>query len=557
MHAMDWHRTGGRIGGSLAVAMAAAGLPALAADLGTQAAEVFSPVTFSVQDSTWEGNPYDVEASATFTHEGSGEAITTYLYHDGGDRWRFRFTGTRPGRWRFETAGDDADLAGHTGAVEVKANPAARGFLTGRSTKYARMVGSPDRLEAQPYVVWMNQRAPDEAVNPGFGSDNLAEDWGGEANAERRAAYLKQAKEHGANAVFLHVKNEWLQAGAQGHDDHDSVNPDRAVFAAIEDLVRDAHEAGMQVHLWAWGDESHRKWTPAGLPGGINGKVDRRIQRYIADRLGPLPGWSIGYGFDLFEWTSQEEVSAWANFINERSGWVHNFSARGLPLLGPDGTEASAPPNFLDSYASLIRGGQILQTDASRPVDDGGPDSYAETLENVQNDPARPIIYEERHAYKRYWNRGDSAWPTTDMDGTRRLYWWWTMAGGAGGWIGFYDGGVSRPGPYPNPEQLRTHGQFWKDRLELDMVPANELAGGTPVTGVALADPARDRIVIYVEDASEVALRLGECEGPWQAVAVDARQPYAEQPLDAVEAGDQTLELPGKSDWAVSLVRAE
>ena len=54
------------------------------------------------------GNPYDVEAAATFTHADSGETIVTPLFYDPMPRFadpngvedgafRFRFTGTRPG----------------------------------------------------------------------------------------------------------------------------------------------------------------------------------------------------------------------------------------------------------------------------------------------------------------------------------------------------------------------------------------------------------------------------------------------------------------------------
>ena len=56
------------------------------------------------------------------------------------------------------------------------------------------------------------------------------------------------------------------------------------------------------MHLWTWGDEQ-RHMTPARW--GINGNVDRATpERYIAARLGPLPGWTMGYGFDLDEWVN-------------------------------------------------------------------------------------------------------------------------------------------------------------------------------------------------------------------------------------------------------------
>jgi hypothetical protein len=87
--------------------------------------------------------------------------------------------------------------------------------------------------------------------------------------------------------------------------------------------------------FWAWGDES-RKWTPIGVGEGINGKEGRRLQRYIAARLGPLPGWSMGYGFDLHEYISKNELRSWQNYLHNRLGWQHLLSARATDLQSGD-----------------------------------------------------------------------------------------------------------------------------------------------------------------------------------------------------------------------------
>jgi hypothetical protein len=269
----------------------------------------------------------------------------------------------------------------------------------------------------------------------------------------------------------------------------------------------------------------------------------------------------MGYGFDLFEWTNQTQVSDWANFLTSRMGWDHILSARGLPLLGPDGSENSAPATFVDSYASLRRAGQILQTDSNAisRADDGGPDSYAETLEDVLHDPMRPVLYEERHGYQRYWEPGGStAWPSTSMDGTRRLLWWWTMAGGAGGWIGFYgnDSTASADGPYPNPAQLRTHATFWQDRFELDMVVDNDLTGGIGDRQYALRSPETDNIVAFAEETDSIILNLKGFSRPFHATLVDTEATYAEIDLGVIQPSTTILDLSSHGaarDWALSL----
>jgi len=94
---------------------------------------------WSVKNVSHSGNPFDVPATATFTHTGTGQKHTTEMFYDGDDTWRFRFTGTRTGKWTFETSSNMPELDGHAGAVTVTANPNrnVKGFLTHVGNKYA------------------------------------------------------------------------------------------------------------------------------------------------------------------------------------------------------------------------------------------------------------------------------------------------------------------------------------------------------------------------------------------------------------------------------------
>lgn len=66
-----------------------------------------------------EGNRYDVIASATFTHEESGETKRSLMFYTGqGDTWKLRFTGTKTGHWTIETEGP-GNLGGWRGTVRV------------------------------------------------------------------------------------------------------------------------------------------------------------------------------------------------------------------------------------------------------------------------------------------------------------------------------------------------------------------------------------------------------------------------------------------------------
>jgi hypothetical protein len=62
------------------------------------------------ENDSFEGNPFDIIAKATFLHEGSGETLTTELFYNGDYTWKLRFCGTKPGRWSFRTESRDEDL---------------------------------------------------------------------------------------------------------------------------------------------------------------------------------------------------------------------------------------------------------------------------------------------------------------------------------------------------------------------------------------------------------------------------------------------------------------
>jgi CubicO group peptidase (beta-lactamase class C family) len=487
-------------------------------NLGSRAGVMWDCMEWSVKNVSHSGNPFDVPAMATFTHAGTGQKRTTEMFYDGDDTWRFRFTGTRAGKWTFKTSSNVPELNGHTGAVTIADNPDRniKGFLTHVGNKYAIQVKDDTDLRGYLFNAYMS-RVKHPAFLDEFGSDMK------QVETKARAC-LKHALANGFEIVFVHVNNNWFKLGVREHNKHDSENPDRLAFRVLETIIKTIHTAGGRVHIWAWGDES-RKWTPRGVPGGINGKTDGRLQRYIAARLGPLPGWTMGYGFDLHEWTNTEQLNVWAAFLHRHFGWQHLLCARGHRLEGPSN---------LNSYDGFGRNVALTATAH-------GPADYQEIAEDMDGDLARPHLYEERHSYKR-----DGF--NLDMDGTRRLLWWETMAGGMGGFYGFYP---DSPYPYPNPEQLRTHYTFWhtNSRFRLDMQRANSLSNGTHVLSV----PSKIHCVFYGESASSIHMDLSGMPGAQPAIAVDTKKKQKEIKIGTLSAKEHVWKAPYRSDWAIAV----
>src|SRR5688500_20041990 len=77
-----------------------------AANLDKSGTQWYPYVEWSVTNKSVEGNPFDLQATATFSHS-SGESRRTALFYAGEDVWKFRFTATRTGVWKFTTFSAD------------------------------------------------------------------------------------------------------------------------------------------------------------------------------------------------------------------------------------------------------------------------------------------------------------------------------------------------------------------------------------------------------------------------------------------------------------------
>ena len=464
------------------------------------AAKLWEPVTWTFQNPSYSGNPFDLVTKAAFTHTPTGRKIQTELFYDSSDNWKLRFTGTQTGRWSFITESADPELNGLKGQIEVHPNPGIAGFMTNYGGKWGRL--GIDQAFVPQYVMYcdlpMFYRNPDRI------------------DADISNFFV----EHGFNGFHIGVLCRWLDFDKLSSDEisSDSPNPDPRTFEAIELLIRKVHAAGGVVHIWAWGDEQ-RRMTPK--KWGINGEVDQRLQRYICARLGPLPGWSMCYGFDLQEWVNQSDLSTWHEYMHSHLGWFHFLGGR-----APDLTQIY---NGLD-YSSYQQ---------HRP-------DYDRYVKAIDQYPDKPAFLEDRFRVR------TNVYPEKDydFDMTRRGLWNSTMAGGAaniwGNLLNARPDGMSHP--YPNKNQILTWSRFWKNRFQKELVRDNSLT-----EGVCLKVPGK-LLVFYKENTISIKMDLSELRGAIKGIAVDTCRDYKEIELNDLKAETgQIFKAPASSDWSVTV----
>ncbi|MEM9461246.1 MAG: DUF5060 domain-containing protein [Myxococcota bacterium] len=474
--------------------------------------EVFAPQTvtrwapfleWSITSTTWTGDPYTLPASVTFVHD-SGAEHTTPMFYAGDDVWRVRFCGTELGGWTWRSSSEDPDLDDRTGTIEVIPNPDpdTTGFVTSVAselgTHWARPRGNADDVELlAPQLVMMPPPA-------GYRDDPTG-------YLARVDAFLEQ----GFAGIYVHtVGNDWLA---------DTGEPNPATFEALEAIIVHVHGAGGWVHVWGW-DTSQRP------EGGVGEASHARLLRTLAARLGPLPGWTLGYG-QAQNWLSQSELLGAVALTNEALGWPHLQGGRAEgPQSGPDHSAVSGWNNGL-GYAAYAH---------------FAPD-YDVYVAAMADSPQQPVLSADRFRVRDPVVDGD---PTFDEIPLR--LWQSAIAGGVANiWANFLGGGSAEAGSDPFPPEVAdavtTYARFWRDRLRPGL--RRTTVDGAP----ALRSLAADRWVVLAVDRDALVLDLSPAPGAVTAFAIDIALPYAEVPLGTLDPGQHDLSLPYAADWAIAL----
>jgi len=486
-----------------------------------------------------EENPYDVEAVAVFTHE-DGAVKRSLMYYAGDNTWKFRFTGTQTGEWQILTQGPGT-LNGKTGQVTIRKDPVKthNGFIAPNGHRWrwegTRQVFVPQLVMAgEPDAYWnsneLNQSKIEFTVN----------------------RFLEETKFTG---LHMQVGGRWFDikrknTTVEGGYIMGPQNPDPRTFEVIEQMLMQLEEHDGMLHLWLWGADAwgYGHQGPAGI-GGPESETAERLFRYLAARLGALPNWSMGYGWDLEEWTSPEQLSTWKNSLEEYlGGWDH--------VIGGRAHHRGDPPQ------EVFWAGDYTGYTSFRP-------NYDVYLETIQHNPDRPSFQEDRFRirikdqffFKDYTPemlvRG--LWHSTLAGGVANI--WGNLTAGPGDNLsaGFNDNGIMLEG------QINTYHEFFfgKNRFLEELSPANQLTDykkGVEITrygggalNVCSKSPDNTKFIFYREGCEAIRMDLSGMEGTRSAVAVDIQRPYQEIKLGKLAVADQNWQAPYASDWVIAV----
>ena len=261
-----------------------------AINFGNRSVTQYEPyLEWTLNDVTYTGNAFDVIGSVTFDHNSSSASHTIEMFYDGDSTWKFRFSGSELGQWSFTTTSTNPDLNGHTGTITVNVNsdPKVKGYITENGPEQnKKWAWSKDNLAFVPnYDMYT---IPSDFYNNPARIDN---------------DITRVITNHGFTGFHVAAIGGWWFDINRGGENPNRVtntdtDPDIRTFEALELLITRTYKAGGAMHFWIWGDKD-RNENLFFHPSGKMGDVEKRLNRYLAARLSALPGWSVGYGFDL------------------------------------------------------------------------------------------------------------------------------------------------------------------------------------------------------------------------------------------------------------------
>lgn len=318
---------------------------------------------------------------------------------------------------------------------------------------------------------------------------------------------------HGFTGIHFIVAGQWFHIGNKTVTEKDSAIDIRTI-SKISMIIRKIYEAGGSVHFWVWGDHQ-RNQTPRNTVDGIMGRQERALMDTIADKLGSIKGWTMSYGFDLFEWVKGDQLTEWHNYMWSKPGWNHLIGARS------NKNELMQISEAMD-YSSY---------EWHKPW-------YRELVTMISRRPDKPSFSEDR-----YRIRHPSKYPEKDYDeeNTRRGLWHHTMAGGVAAIWGNLDG----DGRYRNKDELKCFFVFWNDykRFKRDMKIANDLTDGYCLK-------SRDKLFVFYKEKTDQVKYIFYGKKKY-VKAVDSSKKYLEIPLGVKKPGTYWFNAPYHSDWVI------
>ena len=287
---------------------------AFSADRATAMWERFE---ISIENTSWQGNPFDIVLEATFISP-SGRNFHHLGFYAGENTWKIYFMPDEKGKWTYQTNSDDEDMNGISGKFSC-VNSDLDAPLVADGKQWRLKNGKGDFP-----LIW-NPTYPD-GKHWGFRANDVSD-----PNIE---AALKFADEVvGARLLgigeLLVAPYDWAKDWPQsavpyvkGKEGDEFFLPFWDDLNARMDAARDRN---MGAYIMLYSDDA---LTPDNFGITARSEKELRLFRYVVARLACYPHILWDTGIDIGEYRTDDWINWFVSWISEHDAWKHPVGSR-------------------------------------------------------------------------------------------------------------------------------------------------------------------------------------------------------------------------------------
>ncbi len=466
----------------------------------------------TISNTSYSGNPFELEVDATFVHTQSGTSLTLPGYYAGNDKWKIAFMPTLVGQWTYQTSSSDSQLNGVSGSVEA-INSGHSGMLKPSPTNPKKW-----KFTDGNYVL------PIGLLFSVFLESATTSQFTQAAN------FLKN--DVGGHLFNFRLTNKIFTGNYQNHQF------DLTLWDRLDERMEILTARGLGVSIMPYTDDSGKP------PWASKSDTEKLLIRYMVARLASYPVVSFNTGIDIREYRNAGWVDWYGQQVKGLDPFDHPISSR---YGGGSGTYVMAGQTYDSHGAITARINELVGFFQGVNVPIGIDDNWGEQFSrgNFSPDDIRRAFWKCVIAGG-LWShvRDDSK---TDFSGANDPDAWF-----------HYNNMASK---LQSEQWLKLINPFMESHLGDTfgkMVPESSLVSN----GYALSDPNRTKILYFLMGKNDqfdngnggaVTAKLSGLSQAYQAIWFDTRSGN-ETTIGTLSGGqNHVLVPPSTDDWVLYL----
>lgn len=478
--------------------------------------EMWKRFEISIENSSWQGNPFDVILEATFISP-SGRKLNHFGFYAGENVWKIYFMPDEQGKWTYRTNSEDSELGGKSGK-----------FICTRSKLDAQLVPNGKQWQLKDEkgdfpVIW-SPPYPD-GTHWGFRGNSISDPKVQEAIAFADEVVGARLLGIGDLVVApVDWAKDWPQSAVpyvEGKEGDEFYLP---FWDNLNGLMDAARDRNMGAYIMLYSDDA---LTPDNFGIKPRSEKELRLFRYVIARLACYPHILWDSGIDISEYRNNEWINWYASWFYSHDAWKHPVSSR-----SGGGSGGIMPEK--GTYYSV--GGATLPSRSD----------FLNFLENTQV----PIAHTDH--WRPFISRGN--WNIKKL---RLATWRCGLTGGQALFPDFNQGVIQFDIVQQGAPQIGIATHFFKHELRFDLKdlqPHDEML--TSGDNAILAANPGNEYVVYDEDGGNFSIDFSSAH---QTFITEWYNPLNGEiiPNGKIKGGKvQSFDTPSKeSDWVLHIYR--